>query len=33
MGERARATVLARFGADRLVGDIARLYHELLRQS
>lgn len=30
MGTRGRAAVLQRFGFDRLVGDIARLYHELL---
>jgi glycosyltransferase involved in cell wall biosynthesis len=33
MGERARATVLARFGFDRLVDDIARLYDDLLRHA
>ena len=32
MGDRARATVLARFGFDRLVSDIVRLYQDLLRQ-
>ena len=33
MGERARAAVVARFGFDRLVNDIERLYQDLLRQS
>ncbi len=32
MGERARARVLQKFGADRLVADIVRLYEDLLRQ-
>lgn len=30
MGERARARVVARFGIERLVGDIAALYREML---
>jgi glycosyltransferase involved in cell wall biosynthesis len=32
MGERARASVLERFSADRLVDDVDRLYRELLRE-
>jgi len=32
MGDRARQRVLARFGFERLVGDIARLYRELLER-
>jgi glycosyltransferase involved in cell wall biosynthesis len=30
-GERGRASVIARYGVDRLVDDIDALYHELLR--
>jgi len=29
-GERGRASVIARYGIDRLVDDIDTLYHELL---
>jgi len=30
MGERGRASVVARYGIDRLVDDVERLYRELL---
>jgi hypothetical protein len=30
MGERARAHVLASYGIERLVGDLAALYAEML---